>query len=220
MIYNKRNKAIFYRITERKNDMKIVCLGDSLTEGDHGIFGKRGIANVRPENYPYFLSRILNAETVNYGKCGYRSSGFLKFYKDGNVDLSGADAVIIMLGTNGGHSASEDTEENESYRELVELCKRDAPNATVVLCTPPHVTEDPKYSNCGYAAQVAEAVGFVRAFAAEKGMALIDLASCPLFTAETESVMQPNDGLHFGKEGYKTLAGVIAEELKRILNIE
>ena len=27
----------------------ICCLGDSLTEGDYGIFGKSGIANVQPE---------------------------------------------------------------------------------------------------------------------------------------------------------------------------
>ncbi len=34
--------------------MRICCLGDSLTEGDYGVFGKRGIANVHAENYPFF----------------------------------------------------------------------------------------------------------------------------------------------------------------------
>ena len=32
----------------------ICCLGDSLTEGDYGIFGKSGIANVKTDNYPCF----------------------------------------------------------------------------------------------------------------------------------------------------------------------
>ena len=51
--------------------MKVICcLGDSLTEGDYGIFGKSGIANVQPENYPYFLSKITGWEVRNFGKCG------------------------------------------------------------------------------------------------------------------------------------------------------
>lgn len=199
--------------------MKIVCLGDSLTEGDYGIPGKRGVANVKAENYPFYLGEILNAETVNYGKCGYRSSHFLRFYEEGNVSLEGADFVVIMLGTNGGQSAEGDSFENGCYKRLVELCIRDSDNsAQVVLCTPPHATSDPKYSNCGYMPQITEAVGFVRAYSKMIGLPLIDLAACPLFTAETESVMQPNDGLHFGKEGYKTLASVIAGELKRMFN--
>ena len=191
--------------------MKIVCLGDSLTEGDYGIPGKRGIANVHAENYPYFLGKILNAETVNYGKCGYRASTFLKFYEDGNVSLDGADVIIVILGTNGGHSGSEETNDNACYRKLIELCRRDAPSARIILCTPPHATSNPKYSNCGYAPKVAEAVSFVRAYADETGAELIDLASSPCFTAETEDVMQPNDGLHFTEKGYKTLAEIIAQ---------
>ena len=194
--------------------MKIVCLGDSLTEGDYGISGKRGIANVKEENYPYFLGKILNAETVNYGKCGYRSSHFLRFYEEGNVDLRGADYVVIMLGTNGGQSAEGESYENTCYKRLVELCIRDSDNgAIVVLCTPPHATSNPKYSNCGYMPQITEAVGFVRRFASEIGLPLIDLAACPRFTEETEDVMQPNDGLHFGERGYDAMAEVIAEAL-------
>lgn len=37
--------------------MKIVCLGDSLTEGDYGT-DTAGIGDVRAENYPYFLAKI------------------------------------------------------------------------------------------------------------------------------------------------------------------
>lgn len=199
--------------------MKIICLGDSLTEGDYGIPGKRGIANVHAENYPFFLSKILNAETVNYGKCGYRASTFLKFYEDGNVSLEGADVIIVMLGTNGGHSGREETNDNACYKRLIEHCKRDAVGARIFLCTPPHVTSDTRYSNCGYAPQVEQAVSFVRAYAKESGEELIDLALCPYFTEETEAVMQPNDGLHFAKEGYMTLASVLADELKKRLDI-
>ena len=198
--------------------MKIVCIGDSLTEGDYGIAGKRGIANVKSENYPYFLSKIMNAETVNYGKCGYRSSTFLKFYESGAVSLDGADVIVVMLGTNGGQSANGESHENDCYKKLIDRLDKDGNGARIVLCTPPHASSNPAYSNCGYMPQITEAVGFVRRFAAERGLPVIDLATCPYFTEETESVMQPADGLHFGREGYETLAKVIAEELTKILN--
>ena len=177
----------------------ICCLGDSLTEGDYGIFGKSGIANVKPENYPRFLQNITGKQVKNYGKCGYNATSYLQFYLDGNVDLSDADTVIIMLGTNGGLDPLQETRGNGDFRELLRLCRQDAPRAKIYLCTPPHVTVDPAWSNCGYAPQVEKAVAFVRALAEETATALIETALCPDFTAENEAVMQPNDGLHFGR---------------------
>ena len=49
--------------------MKICCLGDSLTEGDYGVKGKSGIANVKKENYPYFLAQSTGWEVKNFGFC-------------------------------------------------------------------------------------------------------------------------------------------------------
>ena len=61
-------------------------------------------------------------------------------------------------------------------------------------------------SNFGYAQQVEEAVAFVRQTAAEEHCFLIDLALCPDFSDENETIMQPNDGLHFSALGYQKLA--------------
>ena len=192
----------------------IVCIGDSLTEGDYGIKGKRGIANVQEKGYPYFLERIMDCEARNFGKCGYTSVNYLKYYKEGNVKLCGADAIVVMLGTNGALDLDADTQGNRDYHELISLLRHDAPSAKIYLCTPPHVTSNPEYSNCGYADKVAKAVNWVRAYAEKEGIALIDTANAPAFTAETEYIMQPNDGLHFGEEGYKALAEFIAEHIK------
>ncbi len=197
--------------------MIIACIGDSLTEGDYGVFGKRGIADIRQENYPYFLSRITGAEVRNFGRCGHTASRYLQYYKEGNVNLAGADAVIIMLGTNGGFDKDADTQDNRDFALLVDLCKKDAPGAKIVLCTPPHVTENPEFSNCGYAPKVKKAVEFVRDYAQRNEMYLIDTANCPDFTAENEHIMQSNDGLHFVEAGYRTLAQFIAENLNHIL---
>ena len=60
----------------------IVCIGDSLTEGDYGVKGKRGIANVQPKGYPYFLEQIMDCEARNFGKCGYTAENVDKATPD------------------------------------------------------------------------------------------------------------------------------------------
>ena len=192
----------------------VVCIGDSLTEGDYGVKGARGIANVQEKGYPYFLERIMDCEARNYGKCGYTSVNYLKYYKEGNVRLCGADYIVVMLGSNGALALDIDYQGNKDYHELITLLKHDAPDAKIFLCTPPHVTSNSEYSNCGYAEKVGKAVDWVRNYAKKEGIDLIDTANVPEFTAENEHIMQPNDGLHFGEEGYKVLAGFIAEHLK------
>ncbi len=198
---------------------KIICIGDSLTEGDYGVYQKRGIANVHEKNYPYFLRILTGADVVNCGKCGIRASGYLKYYKDGNVDVHGADCVIIMLGTNGGLDDAADTDDNRDYDSLVRLIQSDEPNAKIVLCAPPHATSDKTKSNCGHAAQVAAAVRFTKKYASENSLECIELDTCPLFTDENEEIMQPNDGLHFSETGYAVMAIYIRDALRKKLGI-
>lgn len=186
--------------------MIICCIGDSLTEGDYGIKGVRCVPNVHKENYPFFLAQLTGAEVRNFGKCGWRSVDMLDWYEHGGLDLSGADKVIVMLGTNGGQSVTRETPDNDAYRRLIAAIRREQPQAQVYLCTPPNATTNPEYVNCGYAQQVADAVAFVRRLAPELGLPVIDLAASPRITPETEAVMQPNDGLHFTETGYRTLA--------------
>lgn len=196
--------------------MRICCIGDSLTEGDYGVFGKRGIANVHSESYPYFLKQSLKCEVLNYGKCGYTSTSYLKHYKEGNADVSGADIVLIMLGTNGGLDPMIETQGNTDLIELISLIRADAPRAMTVLITPPHATENPEYSNCGYMANVVKAQKYVKKLSKELSLQLIDLGAFNEFNSETEKIYQPNDGLHFTEKGYKTMADFIEKELKRL----
>ncbi len=181
--------------------MKICCLGDSLTEGDYGIPGKRCIPNVQPENYPFFLKQISGAEVLNFGKSGANTVSYLEYYATGTVSLQGADLIILMLGTNGGLDDTQNTPGNEAYTALIAVCRRDAPQAEIVLCTPPHATRNPRMSNYGYAPAVEKAVRYVRLLAVKENLPLIELAQCPDFTDDTEAVMQPNDGLHFTQTG-------------------
>ena len=194
--------------------MIIVCIGDSLTEGDYGIKGVRGVANVQSDNYPYFLSLMSGAEVRNYGKCGIRASGFLKLYDEGKVDVKGADAIFVMLGTNGGQSASEDTYDNRCYEELIVKLMKDAPQAKLVLIVPPQGTVNPEYSNCGYMPQIIEAQKFTRMMAEKYSLALLDAGKDKHFSPENEYVMQPEDGLHLGFMGYARLADMVNGAVK------
>lgn len=195
--------------------MIICCIGDSLTEGDYGVLNTRGVANVHEKGYPYFLAKLTGAEVRNFGRCGWKSSNMLRWYEAGGLKLDGADHVIVMLGTNGGQCADGDSAENQAYRALIGHIQRDFPTAKIHLVTPPNATTNPIYSNCGYAPLVAEAVGFVRKFAKESGLHMIDIAASPRITPETEAINQPNDGLHFTETGYQTLA----EEIHRGLGL-
>ncbi len=193
--------------------MVICCIGDSLTEGDYGVFGKRCIANVHAENYPYFLAELTGAEVRNFGKCGWRASNMLEWYEQGGINLEGADKVIIMLGTNGGHVAEGDSDDNRAYRELVAKVQKDAPQAKIYLVTPPNATVNPEFSNCGYANQVKESVAFVRKLGAELDLPVIDIAASKVITPENEKELQANDGLHFVEKGYRVLAQEIYNAL-------
>lgn len=196
--------------------MIIACIGDSLTEGDYGVLGKRGIANVKEENYPYFLEKLSGCVTLNYGKCGYTATSYLKHYLAGNANVKNADVVLVMLGSNGGHSSTEETEGNLNFQKLLDEIGKDAENAQVVLITPPHVTENPEFSNCGYKKQVDEAVLFVRRLAQERGLPLIEGALIDEFNEQTEHLYQSNDGLHFNRDGYEIMAKYIFEGLKKL----
>lgn len=205
--------------------MKIYCLGDSLTEGDYGVYQMVGIPNIQKENYPYYLSLLSGNPVVNFGKCAANSSTYYSMYKSGvyegirypnspeKFDLHDADIIIIMLGTNGGLSSKENTCGNNDYRALISACQNDAKSAHIVLCTPPNATIDPSKSNCGYSNNVIEAGIFVRNLAKELNLPLIDFADCEILSPRNENVMQPNDGLHFSDIGYFEIAYYIYTHL-------
>ena len=211
-------------LAQTEKTKKIVCVGDSLTEGDYGIYKQRSRPNVHSENYPYFLAKYLNAETVNLGKCGDNPIDTLVRLKgDGNLKnrIGDADAVLIMLGTNGNldPNVSADNKWNTAYKDLVTLLKSAAPDAKIVILTSPRVTENPAYSNYdkNVIKYVSNAQKFAKTFAESNGYALIDVGACEDFSSATEAKYQANDGLHFVREGYLRLAQFVGDRLEHIL---
>ena len=206
-----------YKKTLAHDGLKIVCLGDSLTEGDIGY--QPGVGVKHYLNYPYYLSQIMGCTTVNDGRCGYSVSDYASLYGGGSINVSDADIVLVMLGTNGGITVGGTKKGLADYRKMINRIVSDAPkDCKVILMTPPHATEDPAYCNYGYAPWVENAAKETRALAETLGLPLIDVFADSPIRAGREAEYQPTDGLHLCPDGYKVLAEFIAEKLEIILS--
>jgi len=193
--------------------MIICCIGDSLTEGDYGVTGTTCCADVHEKGYPYFLQKLTGAEVRNFGKCGYTASLYLDYYKSGVVNVKDADIIIVMLGTNGGHSLTEETQGNKDYRELISLLKKDS-KAKIYLVTAPHISKSSMFTVLGFIPQANTSSEFVRRFAKERGLSVIDINRNERISDKNELEYQSNDGLHFVEKGYQALAEEIYAGLK------
>lgn len=199
------------------SDLKIACLGDSLTEGDIGSYD-RSHPDVTYRNYPHWLAKEFGCKTLNYGKCGYTSEGYFNFVRGKNVDLSEADVILIMLGTNGGLKRNGVQQYNAYLLLLKQVRSLMKEGATIVLITPPHASANrPSIVDLNCQANVKEAAKTVLEIAEAEGLPVIDAHSFSPIQEAKENIYQPNDGLHMGEEGYRVFASYIASELRKIL---
>ncbi len=203
----------------------ILCIGDSLTEGDYGS-EPEGTANVHPEGYPYFLEKYLGVTAINAGKCGFTSLDYWK-YTLKTLDLSTADAAVIMLGTNGGitDTIEEDTAASsyENYADtgtgrycsIIEYLMDQKPDMPIFLCTCPYV--DPsrrlRHANC-----VADANAVIPKIAARYHLPLLDVNQELGVSAFNTRIMQPVDGLHGSYRFYSKLGTYIGNRVRSLYN--
>ena len=122
---------------------RILCIGDSLTEGAY--FGADMGGAAIEQNYPYYLGRMLNTEVVNAGVGGYSASDWY-IEKAGDYEYADYDTVIIWLGTNNGLTDTLDTDvapfsdyndfaetETGYYCKIIETVLEANPRARIVL---------------------------------------------------------------------------------------
>ena len=210
--YGNKTSYEMDRALEKYADLKIACIGDSLTEGDYGS-GQKGVANKQFQNYPYYLAKTLGCQTINYGLCGKNAQNYCTDYYP-LVDISDCDVILVMLGTNRGL----DGDYGKYYNKLIEAVKKDMKEgAIIVLITPPSATTDSSKVTYGYSVNVASAYAFVTNYANENDIAMIDAYMYSPIQPDMETFYQPNDGLHMAREGYKAFAEFIADELVNIL---
>lgn len=79
---------------------KIICIGDSLTQGVFNVNASSPSASSQMQfyNYPLFLKKITGVECSNYGVASATTESWYNAHA--SLDLSGYDCAIIQLGVN------------------------------------------------------------------------------------------------------------------------
>lgn len=209
---------------EEENSLKgknIVCIGDSLTEGDYGS-NPAGTMNVHAENYPYFLAEITGANVKNAGRCGYSAELYYNNQLSKVALSEETDLVLIMLGTNNGltdtidadtsatHYSSYAKTQTGYYARIIETCmEKTNGRAQVILMTPPVTTQRNRTS-------LETTVSVIKKFGEKYGLPVIDNYYACGITYENIGKYMPIDELHCGYTGYKLLANYIASRASDI----
>ena len=204
------------------NRLNVVCIGDSLTEGDQGADPYASAQNITPYNYPYWMQKYVGCSVENQGKSGYTTANAWSNIVQ-RIDYTNKNTFIIMLGSNGGLTDTIDTDcpvntpyadyaytNTGCYCKIIEhIIAQTAGQAQIILCTPPHIgtIRGEKRTTTIQAAAV------VRKIALRYSLPLIDMMNDSGFSDYNESVFQPVDGLHFTVDGYKRMGTYIGSRL-------
>ena len=127
---------------------KIACVGDSITEGtfNYSANGSNAnVINIGKYSYPTILKKLTGVETANLGRGGNTSVQWYSYYQ--NEDLSGYDAVIIMLGINDGVLATPIADFTTAICNIIDKFKAENNGIKVFLATiiPAYTDYDRKF---------------------------------------------------------------------------
>ena len=197
----------------------VACVGDSITYG-------HGASNRGEKSYPAQLQALLgedwdvrnfghNARTAlddgkewnGQGGMGYRKSPEFAKAKDAKPDV-----VLFMLGTNDSKPVNWDGKADDvkrDYAKLVDEFLALAPAPVVVVGASPFVKKD----SFSIREKVVggELAPWQRAFAAERGLPLVDAYEATKAAAETSYI---GDGVHPNDAGYGVIAAAFAAKLR------
>ena len=199
----------------------VACVGDSITYG-HGA-SDRG-----SKSYPAQLQTLLgegwdvrnfghNARTAldegkewnGQGGMGYRKSPEFAKAKDAKPDV-----VLFMLGTNDSKPVNWDGKGDDvkrDYAKLVDDFLALAPAPVVVVGASPFVKKD----SFSIREKIVggELAPWQRAFAAERGLPLVDAYEATKAAADSSYI---GDGVHPNDAGYGVIAAAFAAKLREL----
>lgn len=227
MISDDEKPAYLQLVKQSDAKIKVLCIGDSLTEGDYGS-DPAGTKNVKEKNYPYFMQKHTGFEVVNKGKCGYDSIMYWNSVVKGiDIESLKPDIVVIMLGTNGSmtDTLETDVEPYTSYNNYAntgtgDYCKiieyvneQTDGNTQIILCTCPFVDKTKRANNFN---NVTNANVVIPKIANRYNLPVVDVYKELGVSAINTNVFQPIDGLHFGEIGYSRLGTLIGSRVKSL----
>lgn len=191
--------------------MKILLTGDSIIARHEGL-------NEPRINYE-LKRRLGNIELVNTAVSGINSGAFFARLSELVLKAPTCDKIVILLGTN--DLATHKQVPIKQFKRNMELiassiiCLYWPKN--VILVSPPAVDENKQRVRNNFL--VKQYAKVVEEVAQEYKFNYLDLAQEMIKHGNLENLWHgiKNDGLHFGKEGYKLLAELI---MKGIDNVE
>ena len=200
----------------KEDQIKVACIGDSITYG-HGVF------NWKRNNYPARLQRMLgeNYCVNNYGVSSYcaqyvstRPYVSIEAYQDSlNFD---ADILVCMFGSNDAKPYNWRGVEKfgEDYDKLLNSYLVNNPDLEIYVCTPATAFDadlsTPESSFDIQPSVVEEIADFVRKYALEKGFGLIDINN---LTEDREDLFL-QDLIHPNKKGAFEIAKEVYKSIK------
>ena len=222
------NQADREWIAENQYDfsqMKIACLGDSITKAAN----LEGEENYEQYAYPARLQELLGAEEVY--NLGIGGSSIGRYWADAFVDRyteipQDSDIIIVMGGTNDGFCVSEEefgSLDERAYHtfcgdlnELMSGLRENYPDAQIFFATPlPNVLQDYLMSEREYLLPQKDFVEVIQTLAGEYDFELIDLYNSNVLDSHDANIIKEYmpDGVHGNPAGYQILAERFAGEL-------
>jgi lysophospholipase L1-like esterase len=190
---------------------KIICVGDSLTEGVCNYTeGGQSIGNVAFPNYAYpkFLAKLTGCTVDNKGRAGYTIKQWYDYYQ--NTDLSGYDMAIIQLGVNDALQNGWTQEAETSMTAIINKLKSDNNKIKVFVAT---LIPAFAYSGTRFNA-VSEAIRTYVNGLNDTDVMLLDMA----VYAHTKELKAYNNG-HLTGYGYLRLAKDYKAYISRVINL-
>lgn len=229
LLANEKDRATISGNSLDFTEIRIACLGDSITEGSN----LEQLENYRELAYPAALENALNAEKVY--NLGIGGSSIGRYWADAFVDRYRAipedtDLILVMGGTNDGFCAglvefgtSAERKERTFWGDLDELMeglKRDYPDAEVIFLTPlPNSLHDFLKKDHPYLISQEKYAEVIHRLAEEHGIEVIDLYNSNILDGHDKdnALHLMPDGVHPNAEGYRILGEHVAAEIIRLL---
>ena len=210
----------------KKKKIKIACVGDSIT------FGAR-LEDPSVDSYPAQLQKLLGKkyEVKNFGVggCTFIRKGRPTVWNElPKIMEMNPDVVVISLGTNdtcgmgtcGNRKCWEYRDEFESdYRDMIDTLQTLSSKPLIRICAPsPMVLETSGLDSTRVAGltirkpRLHEIISIVKNLAEEKKVEFIDL-NTPL--DHKPALFTEKDGVHPNKAGYRAIAELVYQELKK-----
>ena len=191
---------------------KILCVGDSMTEGtfNHLDSGTTQWVSYEKYSYPNYLHKMTGVDVTNLGHGGQTS---VQWYNtEQNSDLSGYDCAIIQLGINDYGTYDElGTDTKTAFQNIITKLKTENKNIKIFVA---NIIPATSYSSAGYKAYSAALLEWLEtAYASDPNVIPVDIQQY----GHTGNSSAFNAG-HLTALGYRMLArdyiGFISDYIK------